>query len=182
MNAFAMATIRGLTGTVFATTLLAGALLQSAATAAAEAPCSSPEHRAFDFWVGDWQVHTPDGRLAGHNRIELRYGGCVLAERYSTPHGYAGESLNSFDEGRGVWHQTWVDNAGTLLLLEGGMQDGAMVLEGATRSDTDAVTRQRITWTAREDGGVRQLWETQAADEPWTVVFDGRYRRRDSEF
>ena len=26
--------------------------------------CSAPEHRQFDFWVGDWDVTTPTGKLA----------------------------------------------------------------------------------------------------------------------
>ncbi len=28
------------------------------------AACDTPEHRAFDFWLGEWQVKTPDGKIA----------------------------------------------------------------------------------------------------------------------
>lgn len=45
------------------------------------APCDAPAHREFDFWLGQWQVHTPDGEMAGSNHIERGYGGCVLHER-----------------------------------------------------------------------------------------------------
>jgi hypothetical protein len=59
-----------------------------------------------------------------------------------------------------------------VLLLDGDVQDGAMVLEGI-----DADARQRITWT-RDGDGVRQLWETSMDDgETWETSFDGRYRR-----
>src|SRR5262245_23301808 len=34
-------------------------------------PCGAPENRQFDFWIGDWQVHKPDGSFAGMNRITL---------------------------------------------------------------------------------------------------------------
>ncbi len=31
--------------------------------------CCTENHRAFDFWVGTWQVTNPDGSLAGTNTI-----------------------------------------------------------------------------------------------------------------
>ena len=92
---------------------LAGVVFLAAAAvfAAQPGPCDTPAHRAFDFWLGDWQVHTPDGKLAGHNRVESRYGGCVVHEHYtSATSKYQGESLNIYDASRKVWHQTWVDN------------------------------------------------------------------------
>jgi hypothetical protein len=146
--------------------------------AAAAAPCDGAEHRAFDFWLGHWQVHAADGKLAGHNRIEREYGGCVVHERYTTERGYAGESLNIYDAARKVWHQTWVDSAGTLLLLEGGVVDGAMVLEGRTVEADGKPLRHRITWTAVADGSVRQHWQTAAEGGAWKTLFDGRYTRK----
>jgi len=140
------------------------------------APCDAPGHRSFDFWVGEWQVHTPDGKHVGTNRIAKEYDGCVIHERYTSVLAFKGESLNTYDAGRGVWHQTWVDNAGTLLVLEGGMHDGSMVLEGTVTKD-GTTTRHRITWTPGEDGSVRQLWESQDAGGSWSTVFDGRYTR-----
>jgi hypothetical protein len=153
-------------------------LLAAAAGAASAAPCDAPEHRQFDFWLGRWDVHTPDGKLAGRNHIERGYGGCALHERYTTERSYAGESLNAYDAGRRVWHQTWVDNGGLVLLIEGGWRDGRMLLEGQTTGADGRVTRHRISWTPGPDGGVRQLWESTDAQGAWTVAFDGRYTRR----
>lgn len=141
-------------------------------------PCAAPEHRAFDFWIGEWNVHAADGRLAGTNSIKREIGGCVLHERYETGRGYSGESFNVYDARRKVWHQTWVDSSGLLLLLEGGLQDGKMVLEGQTTAADQSTTRQRISWTPNPDGSVRQLWEARGKDGQWTVVFDGKYTRR----
>ncbi|WP_395685137.1 hypothetical protein [Caenimonas koreensis] len=155
--------------------VLAAFLLGHAAAVAG--PCDDSAFRAFDFWLGQWQVHTPDGKLAGTNRIEREYGGCVLHERYDTGKGYSGESLNIYDAARKVWHQSWVDTGGTLLLLEGGLRNGAMVLEGQTSNLGGAPTRHRITWTPNADGSVRQLWESTDAKGQWTVAFDGRYTR-----
>ncbi|HVJ73232.1 MAG TPA: hypothetical protein VNB03_04325 [Casimicrobiaceae bacterium] len=155
---------------------LACAALASATAVAA--PCDTPAFREFDFWLGDWNVHTPDGKLAGVNRIEREYGGCVLHERYDTGKGYRGESLNIHDATRKRWHQTWVDSGGTLLLLEGGLVGGSMVLEGRTLGEDGKSTQHRITWTPNLDGSVRQLWESTDTDGRWTVAFDGRYTRK----
>jgi hypothetical protein len=160
---------------LFALALLSLALAVAPATAA---PCEAPEHRQFDFWLGEWEVRKPDGSLAGTNRIEREYGGCVIHERYETGRGYSGESLNAWDAARGVWHQTWVDSGGTLLLLEGGLRDGSMVLEGEGIGAGGEPVRHRITWTPNPDGTVRQHWESSGAGGGWVTVFDGLYRRR----
>lgn len=165
----------------FASTQAAVAQSASAPAAAAPArpaPCATAAHRQFDFWLGDWEVRQPDGTPVGRNAITAEYGGCVLHERYTTGRRYAGESLNAFDPARGVWHQTWVDNGGLLLLLEGGLRDGRMVMEGRTTGADGAVTRHRISWTPLADGSVRQHWETAPAEGDWSTAFDGHYVRR----
>jgi hypothetical protein len=163
-----------------AVSFAAAACLGAAAssTAFAAGPCEQPEYRAFDFWLGQWQVKKPDGQVVGTNRITREYNGCVVHEHYSTPRGYSGESLNTYDESRKVWHQTWVDAVGTLLLLEGGPRDGRMVLEGQTITPDRQVVRHRITWTPNADGTVRQLWESTGGDGNTNVVFDGIYVRK----
>lgn len=152
-------------------------LLQSVSSVAF-ADCNTPAHRAFDFWAGQWQVKTADGKIAGKNNIQIEYGGCVLHERYTTERGYAGESLNIYDSARKVWHQTWVDSGGLLLVLEGGLRDGKMVLEGKTVGADGKVTQHRISWTPNRDGSVRQFWESTDDKGAWTVAFDGMYVRR----
>lgn len=152
-------------------------LLLWLALGSAGAACDDAAHRAFDFWLGRWQVHTAEGKFAGNNDIVSEYGGCVLHERYDTGRGYRGESLNIYDAARKSWHQTWVDSAGTLLLLEGGLRDGSMVLEGQTGA-AGQLTQHRIRWTPRADGSVRQHWESTDADGRWKTLFDGIYTRR----
>jgi hypothetical protein len=158
--------------------LLALAFSATASPTTPPPPCASPEHRQFDFWIGDWQVFTPDGKLAGQNQITREYGGCVVHERYSTGRGYSGESLNAYDSTRGVWHQTWVDDAGLLLTLEGRWDGRNMILEGRAPDAKRVIRRQRITWTPNADGTVRQLWESANDAGTWTVVFDGVYKKK----
>lgn len=144
------------------------------------AACEDPGYRQFDFWLGQWQVHTPDGKLAGFNEIRSEYDGCVVHEQYQNERGFRGESLNTYDAHRAIWHQTWVDNTGLLLLLEGTFRGGSMVLEGQVIGEGGQVTRHRITWTPDADGSVRQLWESTDAEGNWITAFDGRYTRSDA--
>ena len=143
----------------------------------AAAPCGDAEFHQFDFWLGDWQVHKTDGTFAGMNRITREYGGCVVHEHYATGRGYSGESLNIYDATRKVWHQTWVDDTGLMLVLEGHLAGRNMVLEGLTRQPDGSTAKQRITWTPNADGSVRQYWESTDAKGQWVAVFDGRYTK-----
>ncbi len=140
-------------------------------------PCATPEHRQFDFWLGEWKVEA-GGKIAGSNRITRLYGDCILREEYETANGkYVGTSLNGWDAARGVWHQTWVDNQGAVLLLDGRFEAGRMRLEGRTATTTGEQI-ERITWTPNPDGTVRQRWE-QSTDggKSWKTAFDGLYRK-----
>ncbi len=86
-------------------------------------PCNTPEFRQFDFWLGDWDVEAASAPgTVSRNLITRAYDGCTVREEYTTPHGYAGTSLNFYDATRKVWHQTWIDNQGGGLFLEGGLR------------------------------------------------------------
>lgn len=140
-------------------------------------PCNSAFHNDFDFWLGDWQVFKPGGSLAGTNSVSKDYNNCVLRERYNTVGGFSGESLNIYDSGRGVWHQTWVDNSGNLLLLEGQLRDGNMELTGDSVDATGQLQHHRIRWTPNPDGSVRQHWQTKTITGDWATIFDGLYKK-----
>lgn len=156
------------------------ALLAHPAPAQTAPPCSLPEHRQFDFWIGDWEVYDSSGTRLGENLVTSELGGCALMEHWQASRGASrGNSYNIYDRRTGRWHQTWVDNGGLLLLLDGGLQGAAMVLQGQIRDPTGAIVEQRISWSPAPDGVVRQHWEqSKDGGASWTTVFDGYYRRR----
>jgi hypothetical protein len=150
-------------------------------------PCSTSEFRQFDFWIGDWDVQTAGPQASPgvltHNRITSINGGCSLLEEYQTPAGFEGKSLNFFDASRKIWHQTWIDNQGQPVFLEGGLRGNAMVMStpGVESAGSASQPFSRVTWTPLEDGRVRQHWvSTQDGGRTWTTVFDGYYSRRKS--
>jgi hypothetical protein len=141
-------------------------------------PCGTPEHRQFDFWLGNWQVRAADGKLVGANRIERALGGCALHESWRGVSGHQGHSYNIYDASRHRWHQTWVDDQGLLLELNGGLVGGRMVLNGETVDSTGRRAEQRITWERLDRGNVRQRWESSGdGGVTWSIVFDGIYSR-----
>lgn len=147
---------------------------------AKHAPCATAAHRQFDFWLGTWDVADAAGKDVGRNRITSVHGGCALLEEWQGRGGFAGTSLNAYDPLAQRWRQTWVDNAGGLLRLEGTAVDGGMRLEGETgdAGPPRTVARQRIEWSALPDGRVRQHWQaSKDGGRTWTTVFDGWYRR-----
>jgi hypothetical protein len=143
--------------------------------------CDEPERRQFDFWLGEWEVRDPEGTLAGHNSIISLFDGCALREEWRGESGHRGTSVNAWSPSRGTWHQTWVDASGMLLLLEGGLRDGAMVMEGEASfpGEPSRSMRHRISWSRVEDDPdqLRQHWEVAGESGAWETVFDGRYRR-----
>ena len=96
--------------------------------------CTSAEHHQFDFWIGEWNVTLPNGKYAGTNRIEPILTGCVLRETWSGAGGMHGTSYNIYDAAARHWHQTWVDDGGSLLQLDGAFQDGKMVVPESRRA------------------------------------------------
>ncbi|GAB4186743.1 MAG: hypothetical protein Tsb002_11500 [Wenzhouxiangellaceae bacterium] len=161
--------------------LLFVCLLASVAVAQQEAaptqPCSDPAYRAFDFWLGEWDVYAND-QLAGHNRIESILNGCALSENWSSVRGGRGNSYNAYDATTGNWNQFWVDVNGLILRLVGQPEAGSMVMAGLVPvSDEPGVTtHHQIRWTPTDAGHVRQLWQSRRSDqEEWATVFDGLY-------
>lgn len=141
--------------------------------------CEQPEYRQFDFWLGEWKVFTKEGELAGENKINLGMKGCAIKESYSTPIGYSGESLNIFDQTRGVWHQTWVDSGGLLLSLEGAWDGKKMSLSGPGFNREKQPITHRIQWTPQDNGEVHQHWETsKEGSDNWVTVFYGIYKKQ----
>ena len=149
----------------------------SGPTAAAVKPCTAAEHRQFDFWIGDWDVTSPAGKPAGKNLIKPILNGCVLHESWNGNGGYTGESFNAYDASRKVWHQTWVDGAGGVLMMDGRFENGSMTLSDKNLpSKANAALINEISWTPNADGSVRQHWRvSQDGGKTWTTSFDGKY-------
>jgi hypothetical protein len=113
----------------------------------------------------------------GRNRIERAFRGCVLVESWTAADGGRGTSHNIYDRQSRTWHQTWVDDNGFHLRLDGGLRDGRMVLEGSRIGENGVRVQHRLSWTPLAGGEVRQHWERSLdGGTSWSTLFLGRYR------
>jgi len=133
--------------------------------------------RQFDFWVGSWECYGRNGQLSGTNEVTLGYGGRVLQEHWQGSSGGGGTSLNMYSAAHGVWHQTWCDDSGMLLRLDGGLTEkGVMRLEGKMPIRGGGEALHRVEWTPKGET-VQQTWTTTADEgKTWKTLADLEYR------
>jgi hypothetical protein len=143
-------------------------------------PCEhDPAFDAFDFWVGEWDVHLADGSKAGTNSVRKEQHNCVVVERWQSARGGGGMSINYLDRAEGNWVQVWNDPSGNQIDIRGGLTDEGMLLEGSIHNVANGTTLPfRGLWTPLPDGRVRQYFEQADAGGTWTPWFEGFYSRR----
>lgn len=143
-------------------------------------PCENdPKYKAFDFWVGDWDVSS-SGQNIGHNLVTREMHGCLIHEHWSG--GGLGESFNYYDPHSGKWRQNWVDESGGIVWYEGSPAGpGVMHMEGGYAGAEGTTGLARVTWTLNADGSVHHLIERSAdGGKTWNSYFDAVYRKSPS--
>jgi hypothetical protein len=156
------------------TVLLTGIGHAQTTGATHSAACTNPEYRQLDFWLGDWDVYevSDSARAVARNRVTRILDGCVLRELYQQQNGMVGESYSLWDASRQVWHQSWVTNRGTLLLLDGHLDGDRMVLTGPDKTAEGRPALIPGIWWA-EGRNVREKAERSTdGGKTWQPVFD----------
>lgn len=146
-------------------------------------PCDHQEKfRAFDFWIGEWEVRDGSGNYAGRNVIQPAHKGCALVENWTSASGGTGMSMNFLDTEKNEWVQYWVDSSGGQIEIRGGMTDDGMLLTGQIHDSASGTTAPfRGLWTELPDGRLRQFFEQSNDDgKTWDPWFEGFYTRVDN--
>ena len=151
--------------------------------AAAEAPkpvrCADAEYRRLDFWAGDWDAYEADdpAKPIARTHVDVILGGCALLETYEQTDGLVGEAFTLYDSSRKVWHHTWVNNGGGLMVLEGSFENAILTLRGPLTSRDGRQKTVRDVWFIQKDGGVRETAHTSVdGGATWQVFFDVVFR------
>lgn len=149
-------------------------------------PCSSPEFRRFDFWIGEWEAFAKNGKKAGDSKISLILDSCIILEEWTSVTvmqglRYAGKSFNTWNSAVKEWQQTWVDNTGnTTAFTHGKFADKKIVFNTDPfpfLKDTMAI--RRLTFFDLGKDTVRQLGEISKDNgSTWAPEYDLEYRRK----
>ncbi len=143
------------------------------------APCSSEKYQEFDFWIGSWEVYSPQNKLIGLSTIQKLANACGIQEHWTSKTStYTGTSYNYYNSTDDSWNQVWIDNLGASLILKGSFKAPQMILEGKSSNGKTTDTYNRITWTKNNDGTVIQLWQTIDKNNKVTQeLFRGIYKK-----
>jgi hypothetical protein len=149
-------------------------------------PCSAPEYRQFDFWIGEWEAFGPKGNKAGDSKVTLILDSCIIFEEWTSASlqrgiRYAGKSFNTWNATTKQWQQTWVDNVGgTNEYLQGKFENNQIIYSSKPflfSKDTMAI--RKMTFTNLGADKLRQHGEISKDNGvTWSTEFDLEYRRK----
>jgi hypothetical protein len=161
-------------------------LLISTGVNAQKLPCSSPEYRKFDFWIGEWEAFGLNGSKAGDSKISVILDSCIILEEWTSASlqrglRYAGKSFNTYNASLGQWQQTWVDNTGTTISYSSGKSENASIIfkTHPFRVSKDTMAIRKLSFSKISDDKVRQHGEISKDDgTTWITEYDLEYRRK----
>lgn len=147
-----------------------------------QTPCAfAPESRQFDFWIGDWDVHTkqPGAPKIGTSHVERILGQCVIFENWTDIYGSSGKSFNAYNPQTHCWQQHWVDDTGVVTNYDvSTFKDGVLEFLADSQTPQGAPTKLRLSFHALGPDEVRQ-WGEQSTDggTTWAPLYDFLYER-----
>lgn len=138
-----------------------------------------PSASDFDFWLGTWDVRWGPNELdRGRNVVTRTFGGHVLEERFDGRPGIElqGTSVSVFDEHRGLWRQTWVDDTGNYFALEGGPVGAEFHLLCRSHNASERAAVYRMRFFEIADRSLTWSWERSldgelSFDELWCIDY-----------
>ena len=136
------------------------------------------ERHRFDFWIGEWDVTTPDGKPAGSSVIESVSGGCALLENWTSRSGGRGKSLNGYNPAKKQWQQCWIGQDGGVSEYRSSEFDGKS-LAFFIKDDAKPLSLHRLTFTPVDAQTVRQHSEnSEDGGKTWKTEYDLYYHRK----
>lgn len=166
--------------------LIFSSLLSTANAQSGKLPCSRPEYRQFDFWIGQWEAFGKDGKKAGDSKISLILDSCIILEEWTSAAvqqglRYAGKSFNTYNATTKQWQQTWVDNAGgTNEYMQGKFENNQIIFSSTPFKFTkDTMAIRKMTFTNLSTEKLRQHGEISKDNGlTWSTEYDLEYRRK----
>lgn len=167
------------------TLVILSTLISAANAQSGKLPCSRPEYRQFDFWIGEWEAFGVNGKKAGDSKISLILDSCIILEEWTSATiqqglRYAGKSFNTYNAVTRQWQQTWVDNAGgSNEYLQGKFEENKIIFSSSLfKFNKDTMAIRKITFTNLSPVKLRQHGEiSKDKGATWATEYDLEYRR-----
>jgi hypothetical protein len=140
----------------------------------------------FDFWVGEWQLSWTDQQGnagSGTNRIEKTLDGVVIQENFEAIkgrlQGYKGRSLSVYNPQGQSWHQTWVDNQGGYIDLDGSIDGNKRIFQTDERPGPQGSTiiNRMVFYDIKSDSFTWDWESSTDGGETWTVNWQILYTK-----
>lgn len=149
-------------------------------------PCSKPEYRQFDFWLGEWEAFGLNGKKGGDSKISLMLDSCIILEEWTSATvtqglRYAGKSFNTYNAATKQWQQTWVDNVGgTNEYMQGKFENNQIIFSSTPfKFNKDTIAIRKMTFTNLSTDKLRQHGEiSKDKGATWSTEYDLEYRRK----
>lgn len=151
-------------------------------------PCSSPEFRQFDFWIGQWDItgryRTSDSTWseegAASNIVTVEYNSCVIIENFrSTDFELNGHSVSTYNKNRKIWQQTWVDNSGSYFDFTGGLDSAGQMALYTEREQGGKTIKYRMVFQNIKKNSLFWVWERSGdGGQTWYRMFELNYKRK----
>ena len=148
-------------------------------------PCSSPSSSQFDFWIGNWKCswEDTDGSIkTGSNTVKKILNNCVIEENFDGSPGseLIGRSFSVYSPFFNKWKQTWVDNNGSYLDFEGGLEGDKMILSRTVNKKDGTSFMQRMVWYNITKDKFDWNWErSDDGGKTWKVNWQILYERKE---
>ncbi len=141
---------------------------------------------AFDFWIGDWEVHwmNPDSSYTyGHNLIEKTLDGKVIQENFvDSSSGFKGTSISVYSIADSTWHQSWADNSGGYFEFFGIIEGEKRMFQTKAIMRSGVMTTQRMVFYNISENSFTWDWEsTQDDGATWNLAWRIIYERKQVE-
>ena len=138
---------------------------------------------AFDFWVGDWEVHwqNPDSSYTyANNLIEKTLDARVIQENFNdSTSGFKGTSISVFSLADSTWHQAWADNAGGYFDFYGIVDGDMRIFQTHPKVRNGEEIIQRMVFSDIKEDSFLWNWES-SKDKgvKWNLVWQIFYERK----
>lgn len=138
---------------------------------------------AFDFWIGDWEVHwmNPDSSYTyAHNLIDTILDGTVIQENFTdSSSGFKGSSISVYSPADSTWHQAWADNAGGYFNFYGIVEGNTRIFQTESRLIKGVERIQRMVFRDIKADSFIWDWETSTDHgQTWTLSWQIFYLRK----